>query len=268
VASNLACIGLGIEDEAGLVELLTRVQPDAIRLGTADGVDVFRWEDASGARLVFAIRGQELVEFVPSFAGRPGVNIGNLRALNHAIVAADITDDDGEQTSAIVFEVERRGAAVGDWSGRAAVTGFAPDAEFFASEQEFAASPRSLMDPEADPESDPPSGIAERGIPWPLRMAAGSFISYGVFADPADAEARARMNGIITAVEARTNALTGRRFLACRVESIGSEFDLVTVPSEGAEPMVGSVVAAEVFLIASIDELAFPTRKRGLFRRG
>jgi hypothetical protein len=267
VTSNLACIGLAVADEAALFELLDRIRPEFSLLGTSGGLQVFRWQDPSGARLVLGLRGDNVVEFVPSFAGRPGVNLRNLRMLNDAVLGADVVDDDGEQTTAIAFEVEQRRAAVGTWSGRAAVTAFAPEAEFFADEETFAASPRSLMDPDADPDTEPPAAVTERGFPWPLRMAPESFISYGQFAAAADAGAEARLNGVVTAVEPRTNVLTGDRFLACRVQSIGSEFDLVTVLPEGAQPKRGSVVAANVFLIASIEELAFAKPRRRLFGR-
>jgi hypothetical protein len=250
-----------------MVELLNRIQPDATQLGTSGDVEVFRWEDPSGARLVFGVSAGSVIDFVPSFAAQPGVNLRSLRVLNEDVIAADVVDDDGEQTTALAFELEQRRATLDSWAGRAAMTAFAPGAEFFADEQDFAASPSSLVDPDADPGSERPAEFRERGVPWPMRMAPESFISYALFAQPEDAQAQARMNGVVTDVQTRTNVLTGESFLVCRVRLLGSEFDLVTVLPEGVQPAPGYVVAGYVFLVASIEDLAFPKPKRRLFRR-
>jgi hypothetical protein len=41
----------------------------------------------------------------------------------------------------------------------------------------------------------------ERGWSWPPRLASESFISYGVFGDPAQARARARLSGTVLKAE-------------------------------------------------------------------
>jgi hypothetical protein len=186
------------------------------------------------------------------------VRLSDLRVLNADVVAADVVDPEGEQVTAMAFELEQRRAFSGTWSGRAAIVAFAPDAEFFPTEEDFAASASSLLDPDADLDEEAPPSVQDQGMPWPLRMASDSFISYALFADPADAEAIARVNGIVTSAELRTNDLTGDAFLACRISSLGSELDLVTVPPAGFLPRAGSVVAATAFLVASIDALEFP----------
>ena len=108
MASNLSCIGLSTSSESELSALLNVVLPQSRRLVSRDGVETYRWQDTSGARLVVGMRGSELVDFLPSFAGRPGVLLADCRPLNADVVTAAVVDEAGEQTTAMAFEVEQR----------------------------------------------------------------------------------------------------------------------------------------------------------------
>ena len=260
MASNLSCIGLGVADEPALDALLGTVLATSTRAGRQDGFDIYRWEDPSGARLVISVRDGRLIDFMPSFAGRPGVRVADCRPLNAEVASAAVVDEDGEQTTAMAFELEQRRAlaAHAPASGLASVVGFGHDVSVHADEAAFAASRHSLMNPDADVAEPAPQRIAERGLTWPLRYGAESFISYGVFGAPENAEAYARLNGTVLASEQRRNTLTGAEFLVCRVGCLGFEVDvLLDARDHPVVPTPGQVLAATPFLVASLDELGF-----------
>ncbi|MGN6325045.1 hypothetical protein [Pseudolysinimonas sp.] len=262
MASNFSCIGLPIGDEQELLSTVRQMKSLAHPMGHVEGVDVFRWEDSSGARVIMGFRGDELEDLLPSFAGDPGIRLSNCRPLNADVVAATVVDSDGEQTTSIAFELEQRRALRrrNRWSGLASVSGFAPSAQFFASEKDFDESPASLVDPSADPDQPPPPHVIERGIRWPYRMATESFMSLAVFGEPEAATADARLNGFVRVSEVRHNSLTGRPFAVSRISCLGFEIDLLTDLAENSVPAPGSIFAGWVFLAASID--AFTIRRR------
>ncbi|OZB82145.1 hypothetical protein [Microbacterium sp. 13-71-7] len=278
MASHLSCIGFEFGDRTEFETVVGRLAARGYSLGAADGVEVVRWEDPSGARLVLGRRQGEYVDLLPSFAGSAGVNVARCRALSDEVVLADVVDADGEQITTMAFELEQRRALVGGWSGLAAVTAFGMETQFFADEDEFAASPKSLLDPDDGPDEPAPAHAVEYGLRWPPRMAAESFISFGGFGDHPVAEAR--LNGTVLRAARRRNTETGRRFLAARVGCLGFEVDLVTEWDAAPAPVVGSIAAVGAFLVASIDSLAFdegpraamPRRRRPwmphVFRRG
>jgi hypothetical protein len=72
VTSNLGCIGLAVEDADELDRLIAAVLPAAASLGRAGDVEVFRWQDPSGACLIIDVEGEAWVGLSPSFAGTPG----------------------------------------------------------------------------------------------------------------------------------------------------------------------------------------------------
>jgi hypothetical protein len=261
VASNLSCIGLGLSltDNADFNALISEVLPKADLLGTSRSVHTLRWQDPSGARLILAVRGTRIVNFYPSFAGEPGIKLAHVQAVNDEVVVADVIDEAGDQTTSVAFELEQRRAlrASDSWSGEASLVAFAPDAEFFTNVDDFDSSPRSLLNPDADSEEPPTPFIRDRALSWPMRMGSESFMSYGVFGEPASAEAYGRVNAIVVAAETRRNLLTGQTFLACRARCLGFELDILTEPVAGPQPTPGSIVAANVWLVASIEALEF-----------
>ena len=265
MTSNLSCIGFAIADPTELESLVADLFPLAQPLGNAGGVEIRRWQDPSGARLVLGRTGNDVVDFLPSFDGRPGVDLIDCRAVNEDVIVGIVVDESGEQTTQMAFELEqRRALRPGQlWSGAAAVTAFASNPEFFDSDDDFARSPRSQLDPNADPDEPAPLHFVELGWPWPARMAVESFFPWGTFGeDDADAVARSRLNGIVHSAGVRRNVRTGRAFLAARVRCLGFEADLVTEWDEGEPPAPGSIVATDAFFVASIDALEFDDKSR------
>jgi hypothetical protein len=109
MASNLACVGLAISSNKELQELISRVLPLSTRLGARDGLEVRRWQDESGARLLFGLRAGAVVEFLPSLAAAPGAILGPIVVLNDEVSSAAILDEQGEQLTSAAFELEERG---------------------------------------------------------------------------------------------------------------------------------------------------------------
>lgn len=110
----------------------------------------------------------------------------------------------------------------------------------------------SLLDPDRHNNGEePPAHYAERGLQWPPRMADESAISYGVFGDPANAEAHARLYGTVLHAEQRTTTLTSQHFTAARVRSAGFELDMC-LPATTPTPQPGNIIGGDVFLVASL----------------
>lgn len=70
MSSDLSCVGLAAASRE-LAELVSAVLPHAVLTGHGGGVDVLRWQDPSGARLVLGVRDRQLLDLLPSFAGAP-----------------------------------------------------------------------------------------------------------------------------------------------------------------------------------------------------
>jgi hypothetical protein len=265
VASNLACVGLAVDDEAALETLLRDVEPDSRSLGQVGGVKVRRWEDPSGARLVYSMRRGEITEFLPSFAARPGARLGEIRFVSDEVAAATIVDEDGEQVTGMTIELEQhrllraRGATR---SGRAAIIALGVDVAVFDDAAAFSESPASLLGDRGLQPPDPPAEYAEHGLEWPPRVAAESFMSYGMFAQGEEATAHARLSGTVIEAEARTVARTGQRFVAARVASFGFEATVCFPADDTAEPaQPGNVIHGTVFLVGDMD-LPFSVARR------
>jgi hypothetical protein len=211
VASNLGCVGLAVEDSQQLASLIRDVRPQVRRIGHADGVDVFRWEDpASGARLVFEVRETKIADFTPSFASTARTRLAGLSAVNEDVATARVVDDDGEQVTSVALDLEQRRLLGSKTLDReAAIVALGRGVAIYSDAEAFAASPGSLVDPEADLKAEAPAHYVERGFKWPPRMASESFVSYGVFGDPARASPTARLNGVVISASARTVERTG-----------------------------------------------------------
>jgi hypothetical protein len=111
-----------------------------------------------------------------------------------------VVDADGRQLTAMVFEAEqyRQLQALGEpVGGPARITALGVAVQVHPDAHAFAASPGSQLDPAADPDQEPPPHYREQGWSWPPRLAAESFIAYGVFADLAQARPRARLSGTV-----------------------------------------------------------------------
>jgi hypothetical protein len=190
VTSALACVGLAVSDETELGWLVTSTHRAVRETGVFDGVHVGRWQDDSGAALILGWRSGELLDFIPAYTAASGGLLSGCHLINESVAAAAVVDADGHQLTAMAFEAEqyRQLHALGHpVSGPARITALGVAVQIHPDADAFAASPGSQLDPAADPEQEPPPHYRERGWSWPPRLAAESFISYGVFGDPAQA---------------------------------------------------------------------------------
>lgn len=258
MASNLECVGLGVADKAGFVALVNAAMDRAELLYTVDGIGVHRWQDPSGARLVLGLRGKELVDFLPSYAAEPGGLLAEVEPANDSVVTADVVDESGELMTKLALELEEHrlvGRPEKPKEGPAAFVALGVRVTVHADEEAYAASDASLLNPTAEP-SEPPAHVVEAGHPWPPRMAAESFISYGAFGPPDQAQAHARLNGTVVDAKRVTNSLTGQAYIVARARTVGFEADVCLPGSEHTEiPPPGAVVAGEVFLVGSMPGL-------------
>lgn len=245
--------------------LLDRILPFAEVIGESGGITVRRWTDPSGVRLVLALRGRELLELLPSFAGVPGVNLTGLRRVNDEMVVADVVDDDGEQTTMLAAAAEQLlllGTGQPVLAGRASLVALGVQVSVHADEEAFANSDASKL---GDDDGEPPAHFVENGWPWPPRMGAESFISYGTF-DQVNGDPVAQLNGIVLAAERRRVEATGGEFSVARVRSVGFEAD-VCLPGDLPTPVPGNVVGGLVYLIADLPFVTAPAPKRRWWSR-
>jgi hypothetical protein len=255
-------VGLAVADGPELGRLIDRVRGAARPVGSFDGVEVFRWHDPSGAGLVLGVRDGDVADLLPVFASTAGGLVADCSLVNESVAAAAVVDADGEQLTAMTFEAEqfRQLKAYGrPVSGAARVAALGVSVTVHADAEAFSAAPASLLDPDGDPDAPPPAHYVERGWSWPPRIAAESFISYGVFGDPAQSTAHARLAGTVLRASHRNCELTGQGFSVATVRTVGFETDLCLADTEHpATPEPGSIIAGTVFLTAIIDTAELP----------
>jgi hypothetical protein len=267
MTSNLGCVGLGVDDVAGLGDLLAELIPAGTASRQADGSALYIWRDDSGARLTITTdRAGAIDDVTPSYVGEPGAVLAGLTPLHDSIVAADVLLDD-EITTRLACEVLAPGPV--PESGPAVVTAFGLDVSLHPSESAFLASPASLLVGDAeDAEDTEPQGDEDtepQGDEEPLRMAAESFLAFGLFGDPAEAEPVARLNGTVLAVSSATVGATGQAFHAVRVRTVGMEVDVCLAATDHPiAPEPGAVVAGTVYLVADVERPPPRRRRFGL----
>ncbi len=251
MASNLECVGLDVGRE-GFGELVGTALADAVPLGEHADARVLAWQDPSGVRLVLTVQGSSVVDLLPSFAGAPGARLVGVRAVNEDVAFADVVDDDGDLVTRLALELEQRrwlahgeGASDGGdagWSGPASIVAFGVAVDVFEDEAAFEVADASLLNPPGrseQPDDDvpgeaSPDGEVTSGTTQPPRLAAESFISFGVFAPDAEAEAYARLAGIVLRAERRRVEATGQSIVVVRVRTVGMEIDLCLPGDAGA----------------------------------
>jgi hypothetical protein len=253
MASNLGCVGLGVDDAAGLGDLLAELIPTSTASRQPDGSALYVWRDESGARLTIRTdRSGAIADATPSYDGQPGADLAGLRGLHHAVVAADVMVD-GEVATRMAVEV--LGPDPVPDAGHAVVTGFGIEVTLHGSAAEFAASPASLLRPEAA--AAPRPADLPDDVGWPPRLAAESFFSDGLVGDPSTAEPLALLTGTVLAGRTATVAVTGQRFHAVRVRTVGMEIDVcLAAEDHPAAPEPGAVVAGVVYLVADVERTA------------
>ena len=255
MASNLACVGLSVATETELNELVRAVRPTAVGIGHVAGVEVLRWEDPSGARLVLGLQDGQITSLLPSFAAEHTTRLARLRRANDSVAIAAVVDESGEQLTSLAFEPEQIGLLADDGvdAALAAITFLGRRVTVHEDSDAFGRSADSLLDPNADPSKPAPAHYVERGLKWPPRVGHESFISYGVFGEPAHAEAGARFAGVVIDAERRTVQQSGQTFIAATVQTIGIYASVCLSGTEfDAVPRPGQVLAGEVFVVGSV----------------
>lgn len=229
-------------DERQLATLVTEATAQSRELGTFGGVLLGRWEDPSGAALITSRRDGQILGLLPMFDSGVGARVADCRILAADLLTAAVVDENGEQISAMAFEspqyqqlADQAGTSSGAWSGTVAVTALGVEVGLFADADAYAASPAGLVGDDR-------------------RWAPESFVSYGVFGDPAQATAHAHLAGTVLRAERRTNGRTGQQFLACEVRTAGFQVTVCLAGTEHpADPRPGSVLAGTVFLIGELE---------------
>ena len=257
MTSALACVGLAVSDETGLDWLVTRAHRAVREIGVFGGVHVGRWQDDSGATLILGWRSGALLDFIPAYTATSGGLLAGCHLINDSVASAAVVDTGGRQLTAIAFDSEQYRqlrALDRPVSGPARITALGVAVQIHSDADAFAASPDSQLDPSADPAEEPPPHYREKGWPWPPRLAAESFLSYGVFGDPAQARPRARLSGTVLTAAQHVCALTGQPFTVASVRTAGFTTDLCLPASEhpGA-PAPGNIISGTVHLSAAID---------------
>jgi hypothetical protein len=247
MTSHLGCVGLGVDDVDALAALLDEVVPRGAASRQPDGSVLYVWTDPSGARLTITTdRTGDVDTVTPSYDGQPGALLGGLVARNGAVVAADVLED-GKVVTRLAVEVLAPQPVPA--TGRAVLTAFGVDVSLHASPEEFAESDASLLSPGSEREDEP------------LRMAAESFLSYGVFGEADESRPIARLNGTVLAARTATVETTGQSFHAVRVRTIGMEVDVCLAAADHPDaPEVGGVLAGTVYLVADVERP--PARRR------
>ncbi|MDQ1493993.1 MAG: hypothetical protein QOG69_476, partial [Actinomycetota bacterium] len=186
--------------------------------------------------------------------------------INGSVASAAVVDAGGEQLTAMAFEAEqyRQLKALGrPVDGPARITALGVSVQIHADADAFASSPDSLLDPSADPAGEPPPRYLERAWAWPPRVASESFMSYGVFGDPEQSSAHARLSGVVLSAQERVCALTGQGFSVATVRTVGFEAAVCLARTEHAvAPHAGNVVSGTVFLTATVESDALVGQRR------
>ena len=207
------------------------------------------------AALILGWRSGELLDFIPAYTAARGGLLSDCHLINESVAAATVVDAGGRQLTAMAFEAEqyRQLQALGNRPRAGRITALGVAVQVHLDAGAFAASPGSQLDPAADPGQEPPPHYRERGWSWPPRLAAESFISYGVFADPAQAQARARLSGTVLEAGQHVCALTGQPFTVAAVRTAGLEADLCLADSEHPGlPAPGNIISLDIYL-AGVD---------------
>lgn len=254
--TNFDCVGFRVESGEELYELAKRLLPNSEHLGRGSrGLDAYRWQDSSGARLVFDVKRNTVRNALPSFAGGSATQVRYVTRLNDDTSGADVVDDAGETVTRLAVDVEQRALLPGaNVRGTAFLVGLVGHIETFPDAETFANAPASLLgDPnDAGP---PPDHFVEQGWLWPPRMGAESFVSQGMFV-PAREAARpiASLNGVVLDADQRVNSLTGLTFVRSRVRTAGFEADVCWPTGESEVPNAGQVLSATVYMVGSLDD--------------
>ena len=211
----------------------------------------------SGAALILGWRFGELLDFIPAYTATRGGLLSDCHLINESVAAAKVVDAGGRQLTAMAFEAEqyRQLQALGEPVGeQARITALGVAVQVHPRRARLRRLPRQPARPGRRPRSGTPPHYREQGWSWPPRLAAESFIAYGVFADPAQDRPRARLSGTVLKAGHHVCALTGQPFTVAAVRIAGFEADLCLAGSEHPGlPAPGNIISGTVVLSAAID---------------
>jgi hypothetical protein len=238
MATHLGCIGLGSGGEQEFERLVAQATKEAQQQAVVRGVRVRRWEDGSGAAVVLGWRGGQLISFMPAFAATSEVRLASCHPVREPVVVADVQDRDGAPITALAAELEqfRQLVAAGQPAdGTAKIAAFGLRVKLYEDEKAFLAAPKGPSD----------------------ATAAADFEPFGAFAEPAKAQAHARLTGTVVKAERRSSWLTGLPFTVAITRTAGLEVDLCLAGDEHpGVPAPGAVVTGIVSLSVSLEHLS------------
>ena len=238
MATHLACIGLGTGGEQDFQRLVVQANKDAQQQEVVRGVRVRRWEDGSGAAVVLGWRAGQLISFMPALAATSQVRLANCHPVREPVTVADILDAGGAPVNALAAELEqfRQLVAAGHpVDGMAKIAAFGLSVKLYDDEDAFRAAPKG------------PNDATEPA----------AFEPFGAFAEPARAQAHARLTGTVLKAERRFSWLTGHPFTVAITRTAGFDVDLCLSGDEHPTvPAPGAIVTGVVSLSVSMEHLA------------
>jgi hypothetical protein len=250
VATHFSTIGLAIQTDADLLEIIERILPTAEKFPTPSGT-YHRWRDPSGAELWIQFNAEnELVGVNPHFGGRSRVRA----LLTHSIESGSPGTLDGrfsgwadpakatpESSGAYPFLFDAPDAVCHHALEMPSevdiqVAAFVHDIQVYANSRAYDATQTSDQ--------------------W---HTSDTFIPSGLMGG-SELKAEAAFNGHVIAVERRTNQLTGVEFVWCLVRSTGGTFDVVADPEVlPGQPPVGGVISGSFWLSGRIGACEAPS---------
>jgi len=237
MATHLACIGLGTGGEQDFQRLVVQANKDAQQQEVIRGVRVRRWEDGSGAAVVLGWRAGQLISFMPALAATSQVRLANCHPVREPVTVADVLDAGGEPVNALAAELEqfRQLVAAGrPVDGMAKIAAFGLSVKLYDDETAFFAAPKGPNDATKPADFEP----------------------FGAFAEPAKAQAHARLTGTVLKAERRFSWLTGHPFTVAITRTAGFEVDLCLAGDEHPTvPAPGAIVTGVVSLSISMEHL-------------
>jgi hypothetical protein len=234
-SSVSGCIGIAVDSDQ-LEVLVQAVAPLALPIGEARGVRVERWEDPSGARLVFETTGEQDPDLLPSFAARTQVRLSGIRMLDGGIAMATVVNEQGQPLTSLAVLIEQRRLLPEDApvDALASIAALGTWVSVHRSAGEFEA-----------------SDLSSEG---PVHFAQESFGSHAVLLDPAQAQAFAHLSGTVLAAERRTVTQTGQQIIVAKVRTAGFEVTMCLEAATHPElPPIGAVISGTVFMVGSLD---------------
>jgi hypothetical protein len=237
MATHLACIGLGTGGDQDFQRLVVQANKDAQQQEVIRGVRVRRWEDGSGAAVVLGWRAGQLISFMPALTATSQVRLANCHPVREPVTVADVLDAGGAPVNALAAELEqfRQLVAAGQpVDGMAKIAAFGLSVKLYDDENAFLAAPKGPKDATEPADFEP----------------------FGAFAEPAQAQAHARLTGTVLKAERRFSWLTGHPFTVAITRTAGFEVDLCLAGDEHPTvPAPGAIVTGVVSLSISMEHL-------------